>query len=151
MEMKSPKYTAYPSFVPYGSFYSGYMPMAYKSENMMHYPYPTLRSPPTPSDSPMSLTSPNPFSPLPSPLSRPSPNPLVRPSANHPTSYFSNQGVLTPITPPSSTYPHHQNLHQSYFSTEAHTHGQTTMAANVPAQLQFTTEWPRPLPAPQVP
>ena len=77
LEMKSPKYPAYSPFVPYGGFYSGYMPMAYKSDNLVHYPYPTLRSPPTPggsSDSnfsPMSLTSPTHFSWLHSPLSPP--------------------------------------------------------------------------------
>lgn len=116
MEMKSPKYPTYPSFMPYSSFYPGYMPMAYKSENLVHYPYTALRSPPTPSGSsdsnfsPMSLTSPTQFSSLHSPLTRPSAGQSPRtPSGNPPTaSYFSNAaaaaaGVLTPLSPPSST------------------------------------------------
>lgn len=149
LEMKSPKYPTYPSFVPYGGFYSSYMPMAYKSDNIVHYPYPTLRSPPTPSGSsdsnfsPMNLTSPTHFSSLHSPLSRSSPR---TPS----TSYFPNTaGVLTPLTP-SSTSPspspyhhhhhhpnhqphsHHQTPHPAYFTVD----GTTTSNNHPPATTQ---------------
>lgn len=169
LEMKSPKYPAYPSFVSYGGFYSSYMPMAYKSDNMVPYPYPTLRSPPTPSGSsdsnfsPMSLTSPTTFSTLSSPLSRPGSS-LRTPSANPSTSYFPNTGVLTPLSSPSSspyhhTHHHHHN-HHSYYTTDTTTTanhpqqpgaGTTAATQNVPQhvqQLQFTataTEWPRPV------
>ena len=162
MEMKSPKYPAYHSFVPYGGFYSGYVPMAYKSENLVHYPYPTLRSPPTPSGSsdsnfsPMSLTSPTHFSSLHSPLSRHGPTPRT-PSANPSTSYFPNTGVLTPLTSPSSSPYHHshQPHHHTYFTTDTTTASHTppqgatgvTIATQHTQPLQFTAtaEWPRPL------
>ena len=156
MEMKSPKYPAYPSFVPYSSFYPGYM--TYKSENMVHYPYPTLRSPPTPSGSsdsnfsPMSLTSPTHFSSLHSPIPRPGHSPHT------PSTYFPNAGILTPITPPStSPYHSHQHHHHSYFTTDSNpssshtpqaaTGGVTIATQNATQQLQFTAmaEWPRPL------
>ena len=165
MEMKSPKYPAYPSFVPYGGFYSSYMPMAYKSENMVHYPYAALRSPPTPSGSsdsnfsPMSLTSPTHFSTLHSPLSRHTPvHSPHTPSGSH--SYFSNAAataaVLAPLTPPvsSSSSPspspyhhhtnnHHQQQHQhhhhSYFSADCLTTPNTQGGAIVGGGVSLAT------------
>lgn len=140
MEMKSPKYpAAYPSFVPYGSFYPSYMPMAYKSDNLVHYPYTALRSPTTPSGSsdsnfsPMSLTSPTHFSSLHSPIQRVAPGQSPRTPSGTP--YFANAtSVLAPINPASSTpsstsspsvYHHHHHphnhQHHSYFTADCST------------------------------
>ncbi len=145
LEMKSPKYP-YSSFVHYSSmspFYS-YMPMPYKPENGMHYGYPSnMRSPQTPTATidptfqSMGLNSPAMIGSIPSPLSvaqRPMGSPCL-PRTN--PSYFTNNGVLTPISPPTS-------YQQSYFLNE-----HTSLAA--PAQMHFGSDWHRSLPTPPTP
>ena len=142
MEMKSPKYP-YSSFVHYGSvtpFY-GYMPMPYKPENGMHYTYsPGFRSPQTPTDAnfqPVGINSPTMISSLPSPLAMPQrPNPHI-PRTNPTASFFSSNGVLTPLSPP-TTY------QQNYFSSDV-----TSLSA--PTQMHFGAEWQRALPTPPTP
>ena len=145
MEMKSPKYP-YGSFVPYGgmtSFYS-YVPMSYKPENGMPYTYsPTIRSPQTPTATvdanfqTMSLSSPTMISSLPSPLSMPQrPTHPHIPRANPTASYFSSNGMLTPLSPP-TTY------QQTYFGSDVSNMG-------TPAQMHFS-DWQRALPTPPTP
>ena len=147
MEMKSPKYP-YGSFVSYGSvtpFYS-YMPMPYKPENGMHYTYAsTIRSPQTPSATvdasfpPMSISSPTMLGSLPSPLSIPQRPPTPHlPRTNPTASYFSSNGVLTPLSPPTS-------YQQTYFSSD-----NGILSGHVPPQMHFP-DWHRTIPTPPTP
>ncbi len=147
MEMKSPKYP-YSSFVHYGGvtpFYS-YMPMPYKPDSGMHYGYPSsMRTPQThtatvdPTFQSMGLNSPSVIGSIPSPLAvtqRPMSSPHL-PRSNPTASYFSSNGVLTPISPPTS-------YQQNYFIND---HASFT----APSQMHFCSDWQRALPTPPTP
>lgn len=145
MEMKSPKYP-YGSFVPYGGMtpFYGYVPMPYKSDNGMSYGYPqAIRSPQTTTTAmdtnfqPIPVSSPAMISSLSSPLCIPQRHNTPQiPRTNPTASYFSSNGVLTPLSPPTA-------YHQSYFSSDA-----TSLSA--PAQFHFT-DWQRVIPTPPTP
>ena len=149
MEMKASKYS-FSSIMPYGnmtSFY-GYMP------NGVSYPYPTnMRSPPTHSPasldgsfSPMDMSSPSMLGPFSSPLSAVphrhggGMSPLVR-SAPPNTSYFTSNGLLTPVSPSTSTY------QQAYFNGDSATHSTLSSYSHMPF---VGHDWQRTLSTPPV-
>lgn len=151
MEMKASKYS-FNSIMPYGnvnmtSFY-GYMP------NGMPYPYPSnIRSPQTPSASSldgyfshMDMSSPTMLSGFSSPLST-TPHrhgggisPLIR-SAPPNTSYFTSNGLLTPVSPSTSSYQH------TYCNSDSTTHSALSSYTQMPFVAQ---DWQRTLPTPPV-
>ena len=130
MEMKSPKYSPYGSFV-YRGVAPFYVPMTYKPENSLYYPYgPNIRSP---QQSPsmeasfqMQLSSP------PAMLGALSSHSMTRQPAYLPRTHSAPyNGMLTPISP-SPCYTH------SFYSDEVN-----------PSQTYV--EWQRALPTPPSP
>ena len=109
MEMKASKYS-FSSFMPYGNMMYGYMP------NSPSYGY-SRSTPQTPSPgldgafSQLEMASPTMLGTLSSPLSAGphrhggSMSPLIR-SAPPSTSYFTSNGLLTPLSPSTSSYQH---------------------------------------------
>lgn len=110
MEMKASKYS-FSSFMPYGNMMYGYM------QNSPTYGYPSsIRSPQTPSaqsvdtfSGQLDMSSP----PMLAPLSAGGPHrhsggisPLIRSAPPGSTSYFANGGLLTPISPSTTSYQH---------------------------------------------
>ena len=159
MEMKSPKYP-YSTFMPYGgmhmpSFYS-YVPMPYKTENTMHYPYPqSIRSPQTLSPGmeasyTSGMNSPTVFGSLSSPLSTTVPQRHSIPQLPRTpgVTYSSFNGLLTPLSPSTGTY------QQSYFAS-CDSAASTGAVGLIPSHSHSQgpyTEWQRTIPpAPTTP
>ena len=146
MEMKSPKYP-YGSFLPYGGmspFYS-YMQMQYKPENSMNVNYATY---PTTvraaqahgtTDSAfqsLPMSSPTMISGLSAPLSmssrHPSTSQFTRPAPTG--SYFTANGMLTPISP--------SNSYQQGYNFAGADH--TLLTGHAPSQMHFgCNDWTR--------